>query len=104
MRGRACIGNRTRGHEPRRYRRGRTVEGMESPRPPFAPAVWIGAELEEHVSELDVVLRRIQRRRIEAEYRFVDGRAYIFVAFEEPAYGRGVFAVYCALELFERRQ
>ena len=60
MRGGARVGDRTRGEEPVRGVAGGDVQRVEGARPPLAPPIRIGAELEEHVDHREVVraLRR----------------------------------------------
>src|SRR5262245_50529990 len=91
MRGSAGVRNSTGGQQPFRDRRTGGMERMKSARPPAAALVWVSAELEQYVDQLDFLLRCKVHDcgRIEGEQRLVDQCPQIGVLLEQlPDAGR----------------
>src|SRR5512133_2786550 len=84
---------------------GGTVQRMKPATPPVAPSIRIGAELQQYIDHLDLIVPRHsnQRWRIEPKDRRVDARSQLLVLLEHCTQSARVAVANRALEALDRR-
>ena len=103
MRRRARIGYRACGQQSFGSFAGSGVERVKAPCPPRAPAIGIGAEVEQHLYHRRVFGECDYRGRVEREHGLVDLRAKLRMALEEPPQRARIAATKRSVQAFEWR-